>query len=532
MQPNQRILVTGATGYVGGRFIPRLLEAGYQVRALVRDPSRLQGRPWYHRIEIAKGDVLEPETLGPAMENIDVAYYLIHSMGNSENFHQRDLSAAHNFGTAAAEAGVRRIIYLGGLGDPDTDLSQHLRSRQQTGEALRQSGIPVTQFRAAIIVGSGSISFEMIRYLTERVPLMVCPRWVYTRIQPIAIRNVLEYLEAALETAESADQIIEIGGADVLTYGDMMKGYAVARGLRRLLIPVPVLTPRLSSHWVHWVTPIPKKIARPLIDGLRNEVVVRDETARRIFPQIVPMDYRTAVQRALAKLDAGEVETAWTDALTSSQGDREPVLLTAHEGMILEQRRRLVQASAETVYASFTGLGGERGWLYFDWAWRLRGIADRLVGGVGFRRGRRDPYDVRVGDALDFWRVEAVQPDRLMRLRAEMKVPGRAWLQFEAKPQTAKRTQLIQTAFFAPKGLFGLLYWYLLYPIHGLIFSGLINSLTTLAETAALQPHTAVEAGRTGEDPTETPATGEKSTIREKESEQQKALEMKGKKTK
>jgi uncharacterized protein YbjT (DUF2867 family) len=417
------------------------------------------------------------------MQGVDAAYYLIHSMSGSADFHERDLTAARSFGEAARVAGVQQIVYLGGLGDPDADLSQHLRSRQKTGEALREAGVPVTEFRAAIIVGSGSVSFEMIRYLTERIPVMICPRWVYTRVQPISIRNVLEYLVAALETPESKGEIVEIGGLEVLTYGDMMMSYADVRGLHRVLLPVPVLTPRLSSHWVHWMTPIPADIARPLIQGLRNEVIVRDDKARRLFPNIQPMDYRSSVRLALANLEASQVETAWSDALVTSQGDASPVVLTTQDGMIIEQRQRLVQATPGVVYRAFTGLGGERGWLYANWAWRLRGLMDRLIGGVGLRRGRRHPDDVRVGDALDFWRVESVEPSRLLRLRAEMKVPGDAWLQFEARPQSEVETLLVQTAFFAPKGLSGFLYWYVLYPIHGLIFSGMIRNLARRAET-------------------------------------------------
>ncbi len=483
-EPGSRlVLVTGATGYVGGRLVPRLLEAGYRVRCLVRDPARLQGRPWGEQVEVAEGDVFRPATLVAAMQGVDAAYYLIHSMSGSADFHERDLIAARSFGDAAYVAGVQHIIYLGGLGDPDADLSQHLRSRQKTGEALREAGVPVTEFRAAIIVGSGSVSFEMIRYLTERIPVMICPRWVYTRVQPISIRNVLEYLVTALETPESRGKVIEIGGSDVLTYGDMMMGYAEVRGLHRLLLPVPVLTPRLSSHWVHWVTPIPAEIARPLIEGLRNEVIVRDDTARRLFPNIQPMDYQTSVRLALASLEASQVETAWSDALVTSQGDVSPVLLTTQDGMIIERRQRLVRATPAEVYRAFTGLGGERGWLYANGAWHVRGILDRLIGGVGFRRGRRHPNDVRVGDALDFWRVEAVEPNRLLRLRAEMKVPGDAWLQFEARAHSEEETLLVQSAFFAPKGLSGFLYWYALYPIHGLVFSGMIRNLAQRAET-------------------------------------------------
>ena len=482
------ILVTGATGYVGGRLVPRLLESGYRVRLLVRDAGRLQGRPWLEQVEIAEGDVFKPETLIPAVKNVTAAYYLIHSMSGHSDFDERDVTAAQNFGNAAREAGVKQIIYLGGLGDPDADLSPHLRSRQQTGDALRSCGVPITEFRAAVIVGSGSVSFEMIRDLTERLPMMICPRWVYTRTQPIAIRNVLDYLVTAIEASETGvlmgNQIIEIGGENVLTYGEMMHQYAEVRGLRRWLIPVPVLTPRLSSYWVHWVTPVPAAIAEPLIEGLRNEVIVRDHAATELFPHIHPMDYRESVARALQSLDANQVETAWSDSLASSQGDRPSVMLKSGQGMITELRQEEVDAPAERVFDAFASLGGARGWLYWNWSWRLRGLADRLVGGVGFRRGRRHATEARVGDAIDFWRVEAVEPDRLLRLRAEMKVPGRAWLQFDVEPQDAGKSLLRQTAFFAPKGLSGLLYWYVLYPVHALIFSGMIKNLAKSAESA------------------------------------------------
>ena len=479
---NEVILVTGATGYIGGRLVPRLLEAGYKVRVLSRDASRLQDRPWLAQVEVYEGDVLSPESLEKAMQDVSAAYYLIHSMMDTSDFHERDLVAARNFGRAAKVKGVQRILYLGGLGDPDSDLSKHLSSRQQTGEALRESGVPVTEFRAAIIVGSGSVSFEMIRYLTERIPIMVCPKWVYTRVQPIAIRDVMHYLIGALSTPESVGKIIEIGGTDVMTYGDMMLDYAKVRGLRRFLIPIPVLTPRLSSYWVHWTTPVPAQISRPLIDGLQNEVIVRDDLAQTIFPQIKPIDYKTAVKLALDRLEASQIETSWSDALASSQGDRPTVELKNSEGMIIETRIHLSNSSPEAIYAAFTSLGGERGWLYMNWIWRLRGLLDRLVGGVGLRRGRRHPTTLRVGDALDFWRVEAEEKPRFLRLRAEMKLPGRAWLQFEVEPVKKHGTLFVQTAYFAPKGLGGFLYWYVLYPIHSIVFSGMILAIAKLAE--------------------------------------------------
>jgi uncharacterized protein YbjT (DUF2867 family) len=482
------VLVTGATGYIGGRLVPRLLETGARVRCLARDASRLQGRPWRREVELVVGDVLRPDSLSDALHGVTVAYYLVHSLGAGSDFPERDVTAARRFGTAAKNAGVERIIYLGGLGDPGKALSAHLRSRHETGEALRESGVPVTEFRAGVIVGSGSLSFEMIRYLTERVPVMICPRWVYTQIQPISVRTVLDYLVEALRVASSADRTIEIGGADIITYGEMLTFYAEVRGLRRWLVPVPVLTPKLSSYWVHFVTPIPATIARPLIAGLRNEIIVRDDTARQLFPGIQPLDYRTAVKLALEKLRADKVETAWSDALSTSQPDTTPVTLTTHEGMIIEHRQLAVDAPAEAIFRAFTGLGGTRGWLYMNWAWRIRGAFDRLCGGVGLRRGRRDADSVRVGEALDFWRVEAVEPNHLMRLRAEMKVPGKAWLQFEVKAQEHDtRPLLSQIAFFAPKGLLGLVYWYALYPIHSMIFGGMIQRVAKRAADIATQ---------------------------------------------
>jgi len=485
------ILITGATGYIGGRLVPRLLEKGWRVRCLVRDASRLEGRAWRAGVEVVAGDMLEPESLPPAMEGVHAAYYLVHSMSGGEDFHEKDLAAARNFARAAREAGVGRIIYLGGLADSSAeDLSRHLRSRQETGDALREAGVPVTEFRAAVIVGSGSLSFEMVRHLTERLPVMVCPRWVYTRTQPIGVRDVLDYLAASLEVPASAGRIIEIGGADVVTYAQMMKTYAEVRRIRRFLLPVPILTPKRSAVWVNLVTPIPASVIRPLIEGLRNENLVRDDAARELFPQVRPSNYRTAVERALLRLECGEVETAWSDALGSGRGDMLPVIIKADEGMVMERRYRVVPAPAASVFRVVTGIGGERGWFYMNWTWEIRGWFDRLIGGVGLRRGRRDPDSLRVGDALDFWRVEVLEPGRLLRLRAEMMVPGRAWLQFEVKAETPGRSLLAQTAFFAPKGLLGLAYWYGLYPIHSLIFSGLIDQIARRATAIRNEPPT------------------------------------------
>lgn len=486
---NARILVTGVTGYIGGRLVARLLDQGYQVRVMVRGGAgRLNGRLWKDRVEIAVGDVFDQESLGRALAGIDAAYYLIHSMSHNEEFSRRDIQAAENFSQAAAGAGVRRIVYLGGLGEPESALSEHLRSRQETGTALRKYGVPVTEFRAGMVVGSGSLSFEMMRHLTERLPIMVTPRWVFTKTQPIAIRDVLNYLVTALDIPESADEIIEIGGADVRSYADMMLVYGRIRGLKRWIIRVPVLSPRLSSYWAHWMTPVSASVARPLIEGLRNELVVHSTRAAELFPDIQPMDFETAVKRALVRIDSGDIETLWSDALMSSQGDVRPVHLAAEQGMLIERRQMTVPVASEYVFRSFCGIGGERGWPPYTWLWRIRGAMDRIIGGVGMRRGRRHPDDLLQGEVLDFWRVELIEPGRLLRLRAEMKLPGDGWLQFEANPLPDGRTELVQTAYFASRGLFGLLYWYGVYPVHGPVFSGMIHWVAERAEKLANAP--------------------------------------------
>lgn len=446
---------------------------------LARDPNRLTGRKWDQAL-IIQGDVLDYSTLKPAMQGIETAYYLVHSMAQgARSYEELDRQAAAHFGRAASEAGVQRIIYLGGLGSGEKDISSHLASRQQVGDVLRQSGVPITEFRAAVVVGSGSISFEMIRYLTERLPVMITPRWVSTRCQPISIENVLDYLVICLTEPRSIGRLFEIGGPDVLTYGDMMREYAAARNLKRYLIPVPVLTPRLSSYWVDLMTPIPASYSRPLIEGLRSEVVVRDPSAQVIFKiQLIP--YAQAVRQALQRTQSGEVETYWAGA---QAGLKAGVTFRVTEGMFVEQRRVESAASPEKVYAVFAGIGGKHGWYYGDWLWRLRGLLDRLIGGVGMRRGRRSPDDLRPGDALDFWRVEVVEPGRLIRLRAEMKIPGPAWLQFEVQPMEGGGALFIQTAFFEPHGLAGILYWYGLYPVHQLVFSGMSQAIARRAES-------------------------------------------------
>lgn len=471
------VLVTGATGYIGGRLVPRLLASGHRVRCLVRNPERLAGRNW-PGVELMRGDVSDPATLGPALAGVHQAYYLVHAMADkSPDFREQDLRQARTFAQACSRGSVRRILYLGGLGDPTRKRSHHLASRQEVGEALASAGVPVLEFRAAVIVGSGSASFEMIRHLTERLPIMVTPRWVNTRCQPIGIRDVLAYLLEALDHPDLSG-IFEIGGRDVLDYREMMLAYAEARGLHRIIVPMDVPFPRLSVHWVDLVTPVPKAVAGPLVDGMTTEVVVQDPRALSAF-RVRPMAYREALALALQRLDEDNVETTWATGLA---GGPEGMELGAHEGMLLERHHRHVKAKPEAVFRACCALGGEAGWPAGNWLWQLRGLLDRLSGGVGMRRGRRHPRNLRVGDPVDFWRVEALEPGHLLRLRAEMKLPGHAWLQFQVRPE-GPGSRLEQTAFFDPRGLTGLLYWYSVLPFHRFIFPGMVRALKRQAES-------------------------------------------------
>lgn len=466
-----KILVTGATGYIGGRLIPELLKRGHEVSVLVRDPVRIQGRSWSDQVAVFEGDLLSGEDLSAAFEGAGAAYYLIHSMREGEDFEARDREAAHHF--VAAAKNVPLVIYLGGLLPKEKEASPHLKSRAEVGRILRENR-PTTEFRAGTIIGAGSASFEMIRYLTERLPVMVAPRWICNQIQPLAVRDVLQYLVSALD--QPPLDIVELG-ADPLTFKAMLEEYAEVRGLRRLILPIPVLAPRLAGLWIGWVTPIPNSMAMPLVAGILHPLLADSTKARSVFPHIHPIPYRNAVELALESTLSGAVETRWSDAL----GNPYPVYNLVDEvGQIREVRTILVAASADDVYRQFSSLGGDTGWLVWNWAWEARGLFDRMIGGPGLRRGRRHPSELLTGEAVDFWRVEVADPPRLLRLRAEMKLPGKAWLQWEAIPQGPK-TRIVQTAVFSPKGLSGALYGRALYPAHRVIFSGLVKALAKRA---------------------------------------------------
>jgi uncharacterized protein YbjT (DUF2867 family) len=445
------------------------------VRCLSRRPEYLRPRV-AATTEVVQGDVLQPETMAPALVGVDTVYYLVHSMSSSRPFDAVDRAAARAFGEAARQAGVRKVIYLGGLGRGD--LSPHLASRQEVGEILRASGVPTIELRASIVIGSGSASFEMIRALVEKLPVMVTPRWVRVRAQPIAIEDVLAYLLEALEREPEGGELYEIGGADRVTYLELMQEYALQRGLRRTMIPVPVLTPRLSSLWLWLVTPVYAGVGRKLVDSLRNETVVEDARALDVF-RVRPRGVRDAIARALAFEDSAFAETRWSD---EAFADRTPYGGVRRGSRLVDARAITLRVPPAQAFAPIQRIGGETGWYKGALLWRLRGLLDVLVGGPGLRRGRRDPVGLEVGDTLDFWRVEAFEPDRLLRLAAEMKVPGRAWLQFEVTGAADGRESTIsQTAIFDPSGLFGLAYWYALWPFHGFIFGGMLKQLAAAA---------------------------------------------------
>ncbi|WP_424215065.1 SDR family oxidoreductase [Streptomyces sp. BI20] len=494
--PGALCLVTGATGYIGGRLVPELLAAGFTVRCLVRGPERLRDHPWADRVEIVDGDVTDPVALGAAMREVEVAYYLVHSLTGGRGFEALDRAAARVFADQARVAGVRRIVYLGGLTPRDVPadrLSPHLRSRAEVGEILLAGPVPTTVLRAAVIIGSGSASFEMLRYLTERLPVMVTPSWVGTRIQPIAVRDVLRTLVGSATMPPEVHRAFDIGGPDIVTYEQMMRRYAVVAGLpHRLILRVPMLTPRLSSHWIGLVTPVPRALARPLAESLRHEVVCAEHDIDRYVPDPpgAPLGLDDAIALALRRVRDADVATHWSSAaLPGAPSDPLPTDPDwAGGSLYTDLRCRDVEVDTETLWTVVEGIGGENGWYSFPLAWAVRGRLDRLVGGVGIRRGRRDAGRLRVGDALDFWRVEEIRPGRLLRLRAEMRLPGPAWLELVVEPDPEHphtRSRYRQRALFHPRGLAGHLYWWSVSPFHAVVFGGMARNISRTAERAA-----------------------------------------------
>jgi uncharacterized protein YbjT (DUF2867 family) len=476
---DELILLTGATGYVGGR-LRRALEAdGRRLRCMARRPEYLQPRV-AEGTEVVAGDVLQPESLAGALKGVDTAYYLIHSMAAARDYASNDRRGAESFARAAREAGVRRIVYLGGLGE-GVGLSRHLASRQEVGRILRDSGLPTLEFRASIVIGSGSLSFELVRALVEKLPAMVTPSWVDTPTQPIGVEDLVAYLVAALDRPLERSVVYEIGGPDRVSYGELMREYGRLRGLRRAMIPVPVLTPRLSSLWLALVSPVYSQVGRELIDGVRNPTVVRDDRALRDFT-IRPRGVREMLARALVNEDLGFAATRWSDALSSRRAG--PGWGGVRFGSRrVDSRAAWVASPPERAFLPISRIGGRAGWYYGDRLWRLRGLLDLAVGGPGLRRGRRDAESVTIGDTVDFWRVEAIEPSRLLRLAAEMRLPGRAWLQFEVTPENGG-SLIRQTALFDPVGLGGLVYWYALWGIHQMVFAGMLRNIVRAAEAA------------------------------------------------
>jgi uncharacterized protein YbjT (DUF2867 family) len=474
------LLVTGATGYIGGRLMRALHETRARVRCMARRPDELRARA-PDGVEVVRGDVLDPTTLPAALEGVDTAYFLIHAMATPRDFAREECEGARSFAEAARAAGVRRIVYLGGLGS-DGHLSTHLASRHEVGRILRNSGVPTIELRASVILGSGSLSFELVRALVERLPVMLTPSWVSTRTQPIAVTDVIAYLAAAAKVSVDGSVVVEIGGSDRVSYLDLMREYASQRGLGRIFIRVPLLTPWLSGRWLGLVTPVYARVGQKLIDGVRNETVVTSPIAAQLFPGIVPRGMRESIAQALSNEDRELAETRWSDA-RSSIGRTQPWGGRALGSRRVDSRDVAVSCPPAVAFRPIERIGGATGWYYGDWLWRLRGLLDLIAGGAGMRRGRRDPDSLRPGDAVDFWRVEAIEPGRLLRLRPEMKLPGRAWLQFEVTPR-ATGSVIRQTAVFEPRGVTGLLYWYALYPVHGLIFGGMLRGIARAAERA------------------------------------------------
>ena len=493
------IAVLGATGYIGARLVPKLIEAGYFVKAVGRNPEKLKGRSWSHleNVETVYGDVFDKESLEKALIGCGVIYYLVHSMNPSVgDFASADRLASENTVAAAEKIGASRIIYLAGLGEENTSLSHHLKSRREVESVLRSGNIPITTLRAAMIIGSGSASFEILRYLVERLPLMVTPKWIFTECQPIAVRNVLHYLVACLDCPATIGETFDIGTQEIVTYCDLMRIYAEEAGLsKRFIIPVPVLTPRLSSYWIHLVTPVPAALARPLAEGLRNPVLCTETRIRQIIPQEL-LDCRQAIRLALEKMRLQQVETSWSDA-----GAIAPVEWSTQEdpdwagGTIFrDDRRMLVKGSAHQLWPAVVGIGGKTGWYSADWLWHLRGMIDRLLGGPGLGRGRRHPEEIQPGDALDFWRVLVVDKEHRLKLVAEMKLPGEAVLELVLTECADGTTEIRQFARFKPRGLLGLSYWYSVMPFHNLVFVGMMRGIAKASDAEILNGPTPLKS--------------------------------------
>ncbi len=466
------MLVTGATGYIGGSLVPRLLEKGCRVRVLAREPGCLSDKPFRSRVEIVEGDLDSPAVLSQALHGVSTAYYLVHNMSSGRNYVDREFLSAHNFIQAAGVSGVEHVIYLGGLADSNDDIGQHLRSRINTGNILRQGRVPVTEFRASLIIGSGSISFEMIRFLAEQFPILFGPRWIRNRTQPIAIHNVLEYLLSALDNPVCRGKIYEIGGTDILTYAEVMTTYARLRGLKRWIIAVPGMSANFMGTLAGIFTPVPAKIARPLLGGMRSDSVVQVEAAISDFPLIHPVSYEASVLMALENLSPGSLEPIWDNPVTWFRIKR--------AGFFVEGQQARAQLQPGIAWRVITGLGGEQGWLYLDWLWKFRGFLDTAIGGPGLR-GRQKDRTLIEGDVLDYYRVEKLEPGHLMRLKSELKAPGLGWMEWRIVEQPEGGVLITQIAYFAPHGFFGFLYWYILLPVHHLVFKGLLRAIVRRA---------------------------------------------------
>jgi len=482
-----RSLVTGATGYVGGRLVPELISAGHVVRVMVRQEAKARARAWSDDVQITVGDATERHDVRSAMEGIDVVYYLLHSIGTGDDFAATERRIAETFAQEAKRQGVRRIVYLGGMDPEGEELSEHLRSRQEVGEVLLASGVPTAVLQAAVVIGSGSASFEMLRYLTERLPVMVTPRWVHTRIQPIAIRDVLRYLVHCAELPADVNRRFDIGGPDVLTYFDMMQRFAAVAGLpRRRVLPVPVLSPGLSSHWVGLITPVPASLARPLVESLRNTVVASEHDIAQYVPDPPSglIGYERSVELALTRIQDLDVPTSWSSASTAGAPSESLPSDPDWAGGSLykDEREREVHASPAALWTVIEGIGGTNGWYSFPLGWRVRGALDRLVGGPGIRRGRRHAANLVVGDVVDFWRVEETDGHSFLRLRAEMRLPGLAWLELGLGTADGGTTTFRHRALFHPRGLLGHLYWWSIWPFHGIVFGSMQRNIARAAE--------------------------------------------------